>query len=148
MHQTAVATLPRHSAAHSPATVAPAIAQADLHLDWIGDYGQTTCSLDLVWRDPSLTQGIAGVYVIWSNKGSVPVIYYVGDGRDIGALLQEHANDPRIATLAWSGDLTVSWAAVASIYRPGVMQYLLAALAPLIVETIPAARPISVNLPL
>lgn len=148
MHQTVV-TPSRRLPARSPAVVAPSVpTQVDLRLDWIGTYGKSACPLDVVWRDRSLTQGIAGVYVIWSSKGSVPVIYYVGDGRDIGAKLQDQANDPRIATLAWSGDLMVSWAAVASVYRPGVTQYLLSVLSPLIVETIPAARPISVNLPL
>ena len=127
---------------------APASVEADLRLDWIGTLGQSSCPLEAVWRDPSLTQGIAGVYLIWSNTGGHPTILYVGNGRDIGVMLQAQHDDPRIAAHAWSGDLTVSWAAVASVYRPGVTQYLTAALSPLIAETALVAREVSVNLPI
>ena len=120
----------------------------DLRLDWIGTLGRTCCPLEAVWRDPSLTQGIAGVYLIWSNTAGRPTILYVGNGRDIGVMLQAQHDDPRIATHAWSGDLFVSWAAVASVHRPGVAQYLMTALSPQIVETAPVAREVSVNLPI
>ena len=46
----------------------------DLRLDWIGAPGRSSCTLETVWRDPSLTRGIAGVYLIWSNLGGTPVI--------------------------------------------------------------------------
>ena len=132
-------------AAQSSDAVVPA--SIDLHLDWIGALGRTSCPLETVWRDPSLTRGIAGVYLIWSTGGMAPAIVYVGSGRDIGALLQAQHDDPRITGHACSGELHVSWAAVASLYRAGVAQYLKAALSPLIAEAIPAARPVSVNLP-
>lgn len=141
MLQDAVVSPPRTAVQPSPTGV-------DLQLDWIGTLGHTSCPLETVWRDPSLTQGIAGVYLIWSTRGGRPSILYVGNGRDIGVMLQAQHDDPRIATHAWSGDLHVSWAAVASIYRPGVTQYLTAALSPQIIETAPAAREVSVNLPI
>ena len=128
--------------------VGPASADIDLRLDWIGTLGQKSCPLEAVWRDPSLTQGIAGVYLIWSNAGGHPTILYVGNSRDIGVLLQAQHDDARISAHAWSGDLTVSWAAVASVYRPGVTQYLMTVLSPQIVETVPVAREVSVNLPI
>ncbi len=146
MHHDVVLSQPRRAA--QPSTGAPASAGVDLHLDWIGTLGHTSCPLETVWRDSSLTQGIAGVYLIWSNTGGRPTILYVGNGRDIGAMLQAHHDDARIAAHAWSGDLHVSWAAVASVYRPGVTQYLMAALSPQIFETVPVAREVSVNLPL
>lgn len=120
----------------------------ELRLDWIGTLGNRSCPLETVWRDPSLTRGIAGVYLIWSNRGGLPTYLYVGNSRDIGETLRAQHADPRIAANAWAGDLQVSWAAVASIYRPGVTQFLLATLSPAIIEAAPAARAISVNLPI
>jgi hypothetical protein len=146
MHQDVVLSQPRRPA--EPGGGTPAPANVDLRLDWIGTLGHTSCPLETVWRDPSLTQGIAGVYLIWSNTGGQATMLYVGNGRDIGVMLQAQHDDPRIASHAWSGDLYVSWAAVASIYRPGVTQYLMAALAPQIIETVPVAREVSVNLPI
>ncbi len=149
MHQDVVLSQPRHPARTGNGSAStPAAASIDLHLDWIGTLGHTSCPLETVWRDPSLTQGIAGVYLIWSTKGGQPKILYVGNGRDIGVMLQAQHDDHRIAAHAWSGDLHVSWAAVASIHRPGVAQYLMAALSPQIAETMPVAREVSVNLPI
>ncbi len=136
-----------HDRAPTPYADIPHSASIDLRLDWIGAPGQTSCPLETVWRDRSLTQGIAGVYVIWSRRGGNPVIHYLGNGSDIGAMLATHHDDARIAALTFAGDLVVSWAAVASIYRPGVVRYLAAALAPRIAEAVPAARAVSVNLP-
>ena len=147
MHQTAVSPQPRR-AAGQPDAVAATSAALDLRLDWIGTLGKSSCPLETVWRDPLLTLGIAGVYLIWSDKGGHATMLYVGNGRDIGALLQTQHNDPRIAAHACSGDLYISWAAVASIHRPGVTQYLMSTLSPLIVETVPVARTVSVNLPI
>ena len=149
MYQDVAVSEPRRPARNAQANIAGRAANdIDLRLDWIGSLGRTSCPLDTVWRDPSLTQGIAGVYLIWSNTGGRPTILYVGNGRDIGVMLQAQHDDPRIAAHAWSGDLFVSWAAVASVYRPGVAQYLMTALSPQIVETAPVAREVSVNLPL
>ncbi len=149
MHQDVVISQPRRPVRATQANgVGPASTELDLRLDWIGTLGHSSCPLEAVWRDPSLTQGIAGVYLIWSNTGGRPAILYVGNGRDIGAMLQAQHDDPRIATHAWSGDLTVSWAAVASVHRPGVTQYLMTALSPMIAETAPVAREVSVNLPI
>ena len=146
----------QQNAAHAPSPASDdgadhnldSSANVDLQLDWIGTLGNKSCPLDAVWRDPTLTQGIAGVYLIWSTKGGVPTILYVGNGRDIGAMLRAQYDDPRIAAHAWSGDLFISWAAVASVYRPGVAQYLMSTLSPAITEFVPAARSVSVNLPI
>jgi len=149
MHQNAVIPQPRRRApTEQPGAVAATSAAVDLRLDWIGTLGKSSCPLETVWRDPLLTLGIAGVYLIWSNKGGHATMLYVGNGRDIGALLQAQHNDPRIAALAGSDDLSVSWAAVASIHRPGVAQYLMSTLSPQIVETVPVARAVSVNVPI
>ena len=149
MHRNAVNPT-QHSAGHAvrSSAVASATSGVDLHLDWIGVLGGTSCPLETAWRDPSLTQGIAGVYLIWSSRGGQSTILYVGSGRDIGAMLQAQHHDPRIAAQAWSGDLNISWAAVASVYRPGVTQYLVSTLSPQIAEAIPVARAVSVNLPI
>lgn len=149
MHQNVVIPKPRHAApAGQPSTGASASASLDLHLDWIGVLGNKSCPLETVWRDPSLTHGIAGVYLIWSSKGGHPTVLYVGNGRDIGAMLRTQHDDPRIAAHAWSDELNISWAAVASVYRPGVTQYLVSTLSPMIAETAPVARAVSVNLPI
>ncbi len=147
MHQNVVNQQPRQFA-DSGQTGTGTSAGVDLQLDWIGTLGNSCCPLETVWRDLSLTQGIAGVYMIWSDRGGRPTVLYVGNGRDIGAMLQAHHDDPRISAHTWSGDLCVSWAAVASIYRPGVAQYLMSTLSPQIVEAVPAARAVSVNLPI
>ena len=89
MHQNAVIPQPRRAApAGHSGTVAATSAALDLRLDWIGTLGKSSCPLETVWRDPLLTLGIAGVYLIWSNKGDHASMLYVGNGRDIGALLQ------------------------------------------------------------
>lgn len=142
MHQSAVISPPPRQA------LAAASAGVDLHLDWIGTLGKSSCPLETAWRDPFLTRGIAGVYLIWSIKDGQSTVFYVGNGRDIGVMLQAQIDDPRIAAPASSSDLEVSWAAVASIYRPGVTQYLMSTLSPLITEMVPAARALSVNLPI
>jgi hypothetical protein len=149
MHHNA-ALAPAHPSAPPPSqpeAVSPQ-ANVELQLDWIGTLGNRSCPLDTVWRDPSLTRGIAGVYLIWAVRGGVPTVLYVGNSRDIGETLRAQHDDPRISANAWAGDLQVSWAAVASIYRPGVTQFLLASLSPAVVEAAPVARAISVNLPL
>lgn len=149
MQQEVFLSQPRQSAQTDTTRAnTPESAGIDLHLDWIGTSGRTSCPLETVWRDPSLTQGIAGVYLIWSSKSGQPTILYVGNGRDIGGMLQAQHDDPRIAAHAWSGDLYVSWAAVASVHRPGVAQFLVAALSPQIVEAMPVAREVAVNLPI
>ena len=149
MYQDVAVSEPRRPARNAQANIAGRAANdIDLRLDWIGSLGRPSWPLDTVWRDRSLTQGIAGVYLIWSTKGGQPKILYVGNGRDIGVMLQAQHDDPRIAAHAWSDDLHVSWAAVASIHRPGVAQYLMAALSPQIAETMPVAREVSVNLPI
>lgn len=149
MHQNAVTPLhrPSHSGGSAGAVTATP-ASTELRLDWIGTLGNSSCPLETAWRDHSLTQGIAGVYLIWSNKGGSPTILYVGNGRDIGAMLQAQHNDPRIAAHACADDLNISWAAVASVYRPGVTQYLMSTLSPLVAETAPVARAVPVNLPI
>ena len=149
MHQNAVIPQPpRPAPARQSAALAVAPAGVDLRLDWIGALGKNSAPIETVWRDPLLTLGIAGVYLIWSRQENQPTVYYVGSGRDIGVMLRAQHDDPRIAAPASSGDLDVSWAAVASVYRPGVTQYLMSTLTPVIVETAPVARAVSVNLPI
>lgn len=126
----------------APATTATAAVAPppDVHLDWAGRQ-------DALWRDPAPLRGVAGVFVIWAEDLRGRQCLYIGAGRDIGTQLAARRNDPRIAWRAQSGRLTVQWAAVASLHRPGVAAGLTAALAPLFPEPAIAARALTANLP-
>lgn len=107
--------------------------------------------LDLGWRtgtpEPVPGQGVAGVYVVWRLGRSGPECLVVGEARDIAADLGRTLRECHIAAYAAIGVVEISWAAVASLHRPGIAGWLSAALSPLLAGVTGSARPIEVNLP-
>lgn len=98
--------------------------------------------------DPALARGVGGVYLIWHDNGADRRWLYVGAGTDIAARLAEHESDPRVRMHCGTGQgIHFAWAAVATIYRHGVLSYLAQTLAPLVAEPVSAARAVAVNLP-
>lgn len=128
----------------TPGTSAP-----ELHLSWARANDGRPNRLCDVLCDPTPARGLNGVYVIWDpvNGHDGPLWIYVGDGMDVGAQLECHRCDPRILVYDGGAKLGVSWAAVASIYLPGVLCYLSQRLSPLVSEPLPVARLVPVNLP-
>ncbi len=98
--------------------------------------------------DPNAARGVSGVYLIWQDNGGGRRWLYVGAGADIAARLTEHVSDPRIRMHCGTGcDIHYAWAAVATLYRHGVLCHLARTLSPLVSEPLPAARALPVNLP-
>lgn len=101
---------------------------------------------DLAVEPVGAARGISGVYVLYLNNG--PRWVYVGESRDIGERLAEHFADPRLQAFNGNDALMITWAAVASLHRQGVVCYLAGTLAPMIACPHSAARPVTVNLPI
>ncbi len=124
-------------------------ATQELQLSWSRGPSGTPPSLTEVVRNTTPARGVSGVYIFWmaDRSGAGPTWIYVGEARDLGTRIVSHASDPRVQAYR-PDDIRVSWAPVASMYRPGVFFYLSQALGPMVAEPLPAARAISVNLPL
>ncbi len=120
-----------------------------LQLSWSRGNDGAPCRLTELLSNGSTPQGVSGVYLLWTadHCGSGPNWIYVGEGRDIADRLERHSTDPRVQAHACR-EIRVAWAAVPSMYRPGVLCYLAQSLLPMVAEPIPAARAIPVNLPL
>ena len=69
------------------------------------------------------------------------------ENRDIAVDLSRRFRESHIAGYAASGEIEISWAAVASIHRSGIAGYLGASLAPVLAGPAGTARQIPVNLP-
>lgn len=134
--------IPKHR--EGPGTSAP-----ELRLSWARATDGRPNRLCDVLSDPTPVRGLNGVYVIWDpvGGGEAPRWIYVGDGADVGARLECHRCDPRILVHDTGAKLGVSWAAVASMYLPGVLCYLSQRLSPLVSNPLPVARLVPVNLP-
>ena len=108
-------------------------------------------ALTLCWmrgtHDPVPGRGVAGVYVIWRTDRFGRECLVVGEARDIATDLARTFRESHIAGYAATGALEVSWAAVASIHRPGIAGFLATALAPVLVGSAGVARHVAVNLP-
>lgn len=98
-------------------------------------------------RDPVPGTGVAGVYILWRTGRSPRECLVVGETRDIASDLARSFRESHIADYAATGALEVSWAAVASMHRPGIASFLTGALAPRLSGPSGAARQIAVNLP-
>jgi hypothetical protein len=97
--------------------------------------------------EPVPGRGVAGVYVVWRTGSRSRNCLAVGEARDIAADLARTFRESHIAAYAASGALEISWAAAASMHRPGIACYLAAMLTPSITAYAGAARQIPVNLP-
>ncbi len=95
------------------------------NLTWIKS--TTNTWLPLPFNFASVTPTI-GTYIIW-HGGPVPRTVRVGQG-DISSRLSAHSRDREIMAYAGFG-LSVTWAAVPSMYLDGVERFLADRLTPL-----------------
>ena len=98
-------------------------------------------------HDPVPGTGVAGVYILWRTGAFPRECLVVGETRDIASDLARSFANSHIAGYAATGALEVSWAAVASMHRPGIASFLVGALAPRLSGPSGAARQIAINLP-
>lgn len=108
-------------------------------------------TLTLCWQrsshEPVPGNGVAGVYVIWRTGPAGRVCLVVGENRDIASDLACTLRESHIARYAATGAIEVSWAAAASMHRPGIASYLTTVLSPALAGRTGTARQIGVNLP-
>lgn len=134
-------------AARTADTAGETARRAALHLDWSSLSLNFANGADALMRGISRIRGVSGVYLIWTSNPSGPVCLLAGGARDIGERIARHAADPRVTRHAWSGEMRVDWAAVASMHRSGALNYIGDALAPVHRDSAPATRAVPVNLP-
>ena len=108
-------------------------------------------TLTLCWQhgshDPVPGNGAAGVYVVWRTGPAGRECLVVGENRDITSDLACALRESHISRYAATGAVEVSWAAAASMHRPGIASYLATVLSPIFASRTGAARQIGVNLP-
>jgi hypothetical protein len=85
-----------------------------------------------------------GVYVIWYVTPTGGKAIYVGQG-NIGERLKAHRNNWKITQYSRYGQLKVTWALVEGEYLDNIEAGLYRDYAPLEVERVPSALPISVT---
>lgn len=102
------------------------------------------CSLENL--DLDSIGNVAGVYIIW-HEGNPGRVVRVGQGSPIKDRLEAHRNDAEILAYSSRGKLRVTWAAVSSVQRDGVENYLAATWTPQVGEKFPDVWPIAVNSP-
>ena len=109
-------------------------------LNWIKCAGGNWCSFREVDLGNGHFDGLEGVYIIWQSDG--PVVR-VGQGV-IRDRISVHREDPAITNY---GNLSVTWAKVASQDRDGIERYLAETLSPEVGSAFPQTQPMAVNLP-